>query len=147
VKTGRGRFRPKKSVTPVIAGRVPEALYKQIKAAAKQSGRTMSDELAYRAATAFAWEAALGDIRKTQDSAERILEGDARQALRHWGYIEINGSAGSYWMKPGMPPLEAGLNPEFRSELKAAIADVVREAIAETKETSTADSKKHRAGG
>ena len=38
---------------PVIAGRVPASLYKKIKQAAKASGRSMSEELAYRVALTF----------------------------------------------------------------------------------------------
>jgi hypothetical protein len=45
-------IRPK-GVSPVIAGRVPKSLHRQIAEAAKRSGRTMSEELAWRAALSF----------------------------------------------------------------------------------------------
>jgi Arc-like DNA binding domain len=43
--------------SPVIAGRVPSSLHRKIKQAAKASGRSMSEELAFRAEQSFQWEA------------------------------------------------------------------------------------------
>lgn len=54
--------RPTKPVgrNPVIAGRVPEPLYEKIKAAAAASGRSMSEELAWRVEQAFNTDEVLG---------------------------------------------------------------------------------------
>jgi Arc-like DNA binding domain len=49
--------------SPVIAGRVPESLHQQIKEAAKQSGRSMSEELAWRAASTFAEDGLVEKVR------------------------------------------------------------------------------------
>jgi hypothetical protein len=43
--------------SPVIAGRVPSSLHRKIKQAAKASGRSMSEELAFRAEQSFQREA------------------------------------------------------------------------------------------
>src|SRR6266404_5503340 len=43
--------------SPVIAGRVPSSLHRKIKQAAKASGRSMSEELAFRAEQSFQSEA------------------------------------------------------------------------------------------
>jgi len=40
--------------SPVIAGRVPESLHRKIKAAAEASGRSMSEEMAWRLEQSFA---------------------------------------------------------------------------------------------
>jgi hypothetical protein len=60
---------------PVIAGRVPSSLHKKIKRAAKISGRTMSEELAYRVALTFE-----GEVKGKSDPMmlQRILAGLAR---------------------------------------------------------------------
>jgi hypothetical protein len=44
----------------VIAGRVHKSLHRQIRQAAKASGRTMSDEMAFRLGQSFAEERVLG---------------------------------------------------------------------------------------
>jgi response regulator RpfG family c-di-GMP phosphodiesterase len=78
---------------PVIAGRVPASLHQKIKRAAKASGRTMSDELAYRAEQSFQWEnlnriergidalqnelAAIG-VELLEKASRRIAEHEAR---------------------------------------------------------------------
>jgi hypothetical protein len=73
VKKSKGRRIPVKAHTPVIAGRVPEELHRLIKQAAKKSGRTMSDELAYRARMSFQWEATLGEHEQARKNLAKSL--------------------------------------------------------------------------
>jgi hypothetical protein len=128
----KGRRTPTKSLTPVIAGRVPESIHRQIKEAAKRSGRSMSDELAWRAGVSFEWEKSFGEARKLLADAQRAAEGDLRQAMRSAGLTLVHGSAGDYWMEPGTPPLKIVLDPELR----AAIIDAVKQGLAQAKEGS-----------
>jgi len=65
------RRTPIKSRSPVIAGRVPKSLHQKIKAAAKKSGRTMSDELAYRAEMSFGWEKVFADFEQAKKMLKR----------------------------------------------------------------------------
>jgi hypothetical protein len=75
--------------SPVIAGRVPKSLHRQIKAAAKRSGRSMSEELAWRAGLSFELEKATDALyeqimRAAQMSGRSMSEElawRARQAL------------------------------------------------------------------
>jgi hypothetical protein len=126
------RRTPTKVRTPVIAGRVPESLHRQIKQAAKASGRSISDELAWLAASAVEWQRAFGDTRKLLADAQRSIGGQLRQAMRDAGFTHYSGPDGSYWMEPGSQPMQLALGPE----LKAAIADAVKQAITEAKEES-----------
>jgi hypothetical protein len=49
--------------SPVIAGRVPESLHQQIKEAARQYGRSMSGEFAWRATSTVANEGIVKEVR------------------------------------------------------------------------------------
>jgi uncharacterized protein (DUF1778 family) len=98
--TTKTRRTPLKSRTPVIAGRVPESLHRLIKKAAEKSGRSMSDELAFRAMQSFAWEKAHGTARKLIDNAYRITMGTLRQAMVDAGYTAVHGSGGTLWAEP-----------------------------------------------
>jgi hypothetical protein len=50
----RGRVKPHR---PVLGARVPEEFYARIKVSAAKSGRTLSEELIWRAQQGFEWEA------------------------------------------------------------------------------------------
>ena len=54
--TTKARWTPTKTRSPVIAGRVPESLHRQIKAAAKKSNRSLSDEMAWRIGLSYKLE-------------------------------------------------------------------------------------------
>jgi len=112
--TKSGRRTPVKDHTPVIAGRVPEALHRQIKQAAKKSGRTMSDELAYRAAMSFQWEATLGEheqarkrlmdmYERDRKTFEEATQADTERALERlgWATVLAPGLGGNVWLPPG----------------------------------------------
>ena len=124
------RVTPAKSRTPVIAGRVPASLHAQLKQAAAESGRSLSDELAWRAGLSFEWERAFEDTRKLLADAKRANKANLRQAMRDDGLELIHGAAGDYWKEPGMPPLKSVLDPE----MKAAITDIIRQELARTED-------------
>jgi hypothetical protein len=129
-KKSRGWRTPTKTHTPVIAGRVPEALHRQIKEAAKKSGRTMSDELAHRAAMSFQWEAALGEFEQAKKAladlheqakemfAEATLD-STRHALEGLGWAKILDlrHMGHVWFEPGRHdfPKSGWLDPNKES--------------------------------
>jgi hypothetical protein len=123
--------RQKKPQSPVIAGRVSEAQYQRIKEATKQSGRSMSEELAWRFDHSLAMEKAHGDAKKIIADAWSVTKDTLRGAMRQQGFTPIYSSAGTYWAEPGMlaMPLEGQLAPEVR----AAITDAVRQALTEIK--------------
>jgi hypothetical protein len=93
--------------SPVIAGRVPTSLHRQIKKAAEQSGRSMSEELAWRAALSFEWEKQFGDTQKLLTDARRAIESDLRQAMIAAGYTPIRADFDTFWAEPGHPISEA----------------------------------------
>jgi hypothetical protein len=86
---------------------VPESLHRQIKEAAKRSGRSMSDELAWRAGLSFVWEKTFGDARKVLDDAYRVTAGTLRQAMIDAGYTPFSTSGGRAWAEPGSAISEA----------------------------------------
>ena len=69
----------------MIAGRVPRELHRKIKQAAKKSGRTMSDEMAWRVALSFVRE-----------------EGGLKAELRQHGYMPIAIDQGVVWAEPNV---------------------------------------------
>jgi hypothetical protein len=125
------RFTPTKSRTPVIAGRVPESLHQQIKQAAKRSGRTMSDELAFCVVMRFEWEKAFGDIKKMLAEHERVLERDLLAYLRAKGWRSVAGPNGNFWVPPEVPIPQ--LSVQMPDRLIEEINEVIRQAIAEAK--------------
>jgi hypothetical protein len=98
VKRGPVTIRAK---NPVIAGRVSESLLRKVRAAAKKSGRSLSEELAFRADQSFAWEKAAGEARALIDNANRVMAGTLRQAMIDAGYTPIGTSDGIVWAEPG----------------------------------------------
>lgn len=97
---------------PVIAGRVPRTLHERIKRAAKASGRSMSEELAWRASMSFEWEAAFASMRT---SLAEMEQGSINAALVRAGYIVVERDPETLkklWAEPGFPDTEH-LRPGF----------------------------------
>ena len=75
---------------PVIAGRLSQESYDRIKAWAAASGRSMSEELAWRAEQSVAWEKAHGTVqallaealRSTQNIAAQIVWEECNEASK-----------------------------------------------------------------
>jgi hypothetical protein len=127
--TGKAGRRPGRPLgrSPVMAGRVPRSVHRRITQAAKRSGRSGSEELVWRAMQSFEWEEKFGDAKKVLADAHRAIAGELRQAMRNAGFTPVYGSAGTYWLEPGMPavPLEGTL----AAEVKAAITEAVKQAF------------------
>src|SRR6516225_11012811 len=68
--------------TPVIAVRVPELLRQRIRLSAAQSGRSMSEEVAWLLENAFKWQQDLGTRDKMLEDARRLLHDAAEHARR-----------------------------------------------------------------
>lgn len=86
---------------PVIAGRVSQELYGRIKAAAEASGRSMSEELAWRAEQAIAWEKAHGTIQGLLAEARRITDRNIEAELRKRGFTPVRLlPQGKAWVSP-----------------------------------------------
>ena len=97
----RGRVAPHR---PVIGARVPQALYDEIKTAAAVAGRTMSEELVWRAERAGEYFKALGEFdkwnAKPRDEQAQIARGNLEVVLM-----------GLNWKKePRSPPRETKLD-------------------------------------
>lgn len=105
--TAKVRQTPVKSVTPVIAVRVPESLHRLIKKRAEKSGRSMSDEVAFLFGQIFEWEKTFVSARKLLDDAHRARAGSLRQARISEGYTPISTSDGIVWAEPGSKISEA----------------------------------------
>lgn len=105
---------------PVLAARVPAEDYDRITAAAKVSGRTVSEEAVWRIDQSFKsqalvaelheqlaqWERAHKDAQTmvakakfvTEQTAQRQLEDE----LRRRGYTYVRGTSGAAWFDPGV---------------------------------------------
>src|SRR5262245_28875076 len=79
----RGRTAPHR---PVLSVRVPQELYEKVRASARASGRTVSEEAVWRTTQSYEWEAAFGTARavlaEAQRTADTSLEAFLEQALR-----------------------------------------------------------------
>jgi hypothetical protein len=94
-------FRLVSTQRPVIAGRVPQELYDRIKTLAAASGRSMSEELAWRAVQSFAWEEAHGTVKALLAESRRVFDGDLEAALRNHGYLPVRMlPQGKAWISP-----------------------------------------------
>lgn len=111
---------------PVIAGRVSPDLHKRIKDSAKASGRSMSEELAFRAEQAFNFEAGFESIRKVRAQEELIIRLGRDAALTQWKIRPMPGRPG--WFYEGdVPPHEmVALNPAIESLIEKVVDRTVR---------------------
>jgi hypothetical protein len=98
-----------KAKSPVITGRVPESVHRQIKAAAKKSGRSMSEQLAWLAAMAL-----------TQEQ-------DLKARLRQAGYQPVPMDQGIVWAEPGFDWSQSRLSISIDAAavLKEALPELV----------------------
>jgi uncharacterized protein (DUF1778 family) len=114
---------------PVLAARVPEDAYEKIAAAAKISGRTMSEELVWRANQSFVWEAQYGNmqamVQEIRDKAVHITETTTQIALdaelMRRGYHKVRGVNGYAWFPPGVNSI-TWIDPPLLDDLEAYMA-------------------------
>lgn len=123
---------------PVIAGRVPQKTYNRIKAAASASGRSMSEELAWQAEQAIAWEEAHGTIRGLLAETRRITESNADQWLHKLGYLPVHMlPRGKAWISPDadraklnlaidVDKLAIAMLPSIKAGLHEALGDLAK---------------------
>ena len=99
----RGRVAPHR---PVIGARVPQALYDDIKTAAAVAGRTMSEELVWRAEKAEEYNKALGEFdkwnAKQRDEQAEIARGNLEIVLmgRNWKKVRGVKFGNANWISP-----------------------------------------------
>jgi hypothetical protein len=139
-----GRKAPRR---PVLSARVPEEFYEEIAAAAQRSGRTMSEELVWRARQAFptaiiSVEAGhfiepsgrvSPDPPATQEWLANLTPAQLRQALHAHGFLNFHDFLGSFWCDPGTPAALVGAGGPAPA-VKAALKAIVKEALKEARE-------------
>jgi hypothetical protein len=107
-KKRRGRPPGRKAPwRPVLSVRVPEEDYAAFKAAAHVSGRTISEEVVWRARQSFEWEKQFGDVRRLLADAQRVISGQLRTAMVDAGYTPVHDFGGTVWHEPQSAVSEA----------------------------------------
>jgi hypothetical protein len=132
-KNGRTRMKKKKlgrppgrkaPERPVVSARVPEALYREIKEAAAAAGRTMGEELVWRAQRAAEWTEAFGELEswqtKNRDQTAEILRGNLENAMLANNWKRVPGA--KYGQPNWISPDNHSLSPWDRIELDPAVA-------------------------
>jgi hypothetical protein len=114
----KGRSRRPAGRNPVIAVRVSEPMYKQIKEAAKQSRQTMSEQMAALLRSAFEWQVAFSEAKELKAEFSRLMQGDLKGAMRRAGWVPLHGSP--YWLPPGSVPTSGFIKAEV-AELERRI--------------------------
>lgn len=107
--------------SPVIAARVSEPLHRQIKEAAKKSGRSMSEELAWRIAMSFAQ--------------------DLGAQLRQAGYTPIGMVQGIVWAEPGVNVSRLSISIDADAvvrEMQPELVQTLARALGKFAKTNTA---------
>jgi hypothetical protein len=97
----------KKSIRPVgrsptIYVRVAQPLHQRIRASARRSKRTMSEEMATLLANAFDWQDAFGDVKSFLAESKRMTRDNLQAEMRRQGWTPLVGSP--YWLPPGAVP-------------------------------------------
>jgi hypothetical protein len=110
-----GRTVPRR---PVVSGRVPEEFYETIRESARMSGRTISEELIWRAQKGFEFEKAHGEAGKMLDDARRVLQQNLAAHLRDAGYRYVGGFGGGAWFEPGVNAVSWIFNNSNRDVLE-----------------------------
>jgi uncharacterized protein (DUF1778 family) len=123
---------------PVLSARMTAESYDRLTAAAKASGRTVSEEADWRINQSFGWEKtpeieqailekAREDARAIVTHAEFITEKTAQteleRELRRRGYRLVRGVTGAAWFEPGVDAINWIADP-------ALLEDLLRRAFA-----------------
>ena len=121
-KIGRppGRKAPHR---PVVSARVPETLYRELKGAAEDAGRTMGEELVWRAQRAGEWTATFGELdswrAKNREQTAEILRGNLENAMLATNWKRVPGSR--YGEPNWISPDNHSLSPWERIESNHAV--------------------------
>ena len=140
-----GRKAPRR---PVVSGRVPESLYEAIKESARASGRTVSEELIWRAEKSYEWEKAFGErakwLAESRAKDAELEADDVEVALERRGWLRVTGAEFGYanWISPDNhsfphnldltdPAAEAARKEQIRQlgQLESALERVVVRAM------------------
>lgn len=110
---------------PVVSARVPETLYAQIKEEARKNGRTMGEELVWRAERIAEWQNAFGEAQKLLADARQITANELRSRLQRDGWTPVTGVGGDAWFEPGTNP-----NQWFVSNTPQSVVEDIAERAA-----------------
>jgi hypothetical protein len=89
---------------PVVSARVPESLYERIKREARTAGRTVGEELVWRAEQIYEWQEKYREAKDVLDEASRVTAAGLQTTLRNKGWQTISGFGGYAWFEPGVSP-------------------------------------------
>jgi hypothetical protein len=107
---------------PVVSARVPEALYQQLKEAAAAGGRTLGEELVWRADRAGEWTAAFGELEawqaKNRDQIAEFLRGNVENAMLANNWKRVPGAR--YGRPNWISPDNHSMSPWEHVEVEAA---------------------------
>jgi hypothetical protein len=133
-----GRKAPRR---PVLSARVPEDFYLAVKEAAQRSGRTMSEELVWRARqTINVINVPPGHFLDSDgqvapypsDPNKPIKSGNIRERMRTEGFVQLPDYLGGFWVEPNVSP--SLIKEILVNELRAVLKDAVREGLAQLAE-------------
>jgi hypothetical protein len=91
---------------PVVAARVPQALYDELNAAAAAAGRTTGEQLVWGAKKAAEWEQAFGELREWQakfrEDNAAIQRGNVEAVLFALNWKKVRGATFGQpnWISP-----------------------------------------------
>ena len=123
MKKPAGRSRRPAGRSPVIAVRVSEPLYRQIKEAAKESKQTMSETMARLLKRSFEWDATFAEPKRLSAELLERQKEDLKAEMRRQGWRPLLGSP--YWLPPEVAPLE-GTESGFIGAKKVDPIEIVR---------------------
>ena len=104
-KVGRPRGRVA-AWRPVVSARVPELIYAEIKQAAAAAGRTMGEELVWRAEKAAKWDKAFGELNAWRadiyELHAKIADGNLEAVLmgKNWKRVHGVRFGQANWISP-----------------------------------------------
>ena len=135
--------RPPAPHRPVLSTRMTAESYERLTAAARASGRTLSEEALWRIDQSFGWEKtpeieqailekAREDARAIVTNAEYVTKETTQTQLKkellRRGYRYVRGVEGGAWFDPGVGPINWIADP-------ALLDDLLNRAVARTLET------------
>jgi hypothetical protein len=144
-----GRKAPRR---PVLSARVPEDVYEQVKASAQAAGRTMSEEIIWRARQTYAVNTinilsvpsghfirpdgqVLPDPPDEQPGA-KLTPSELWAELRAHRYTQLAEFQGAFWLAPGMLPASMTGRDALALMLTSIVKAAIRDGLAPTLEAT-----------
>lgn len=132
-RSKRKAGRPRTGKRPVLALRVHEDLYEEIRGSAARLKLSISEEAARRVSMSFEWEKQLGDMQSALAEHREVLKGDFEAALRTKGYTPIPTMDGKHmWAEPGFNFGQVNLAIDVRAivkEMEPGLMDLLARAL------------------